>query len=212
MDGSVPVVIVYRSRLLRDGLCGLLAQRADVRVVAAVGSVTEALEHPVGEDHVMVCDHATVEKEARMVRSLPQTRPQARILVINVPEDEDAIVDCVGVGASGCILADASLEEVVEAIRCVWHGTPAMSARCITSLFRYVARLRGGGSLPPTVNLTRRERQILELIVEGLTNKEIAQRLYLQPQTVKNYVHQVLQKLDVHSRLEAVRRMRVSAS
>jgi DNA-binding NarL/FixJ family response regulator len=78
----------------------------------------------------------------------------------------------------------------------------------VTTLFSYVARLKNGQSAGQRSALTAREEQVLELILKGLSNKEIAQALYLQPQTVKNYVHQVLQKLNLRNRLELIRSRR----
>jgi two-component system response regulator DesR len=78
----------------------------------------------------------------------------------------------------------------------------------ITSLFSYVASLQAGEDRLPPTPLTKREEQILQLIAEGLSNKEIAQKLYLQPQTVKNYVHLILQKLDLRSRLDVIKFLR----
>ncbi len=210
MDERVPVALVYASRLLREGMRDLLERQPDVRVVGVFSDLRAVLARPAADEHVLLCDLATVQKEPELTRRLREALPLARVVFLNVPEDEDAVVECVGAGAFGCILQDASLEEVLEGIREVWHGTPAMSPRCLTFLFRYVAKTRSGAAPPSDAGLTRRERQILELIAEGLTNKEIAQRLCLQPQTVKNYVHQVLQKLEVRSRLEAIRRMRAS--
>jgi len=209
VEDAIPVGIVHGSRMIRDGIRDLLRPHADVRVVDTFGTLGEALARAVAEDHVLLCDLATVHREGPdVLRDVHRRAPQARLLIFNVTDDEGTIVECIGVGAAGCILQDASLDELVQGIHSVWHGTPVMSPRCIVSLFSYVARLRAGEGVPPSLNLTRREAQILELVAEGLSNKEIAQRLFLQPQTVKNYVHLVLQKLDVHSRLEAMRLLR----
>lgn len=209
MEGSIPVGIVHGSRLIRDGIGELLGRQAGVHIAGTFGDIQELLERPVENGHVLLCDFFALRAiEPDLMKELRKRIPHAKILIFSASDDPETIVECAGVGASGCILQDASLEELLDAIRSVWRGTPVMSPRCIISLFNYVAKVRAGDELPASLNLTRRETEILEFITEGLSNKEIALRLYLQPQTVKNYVHLVLQKLDVHSRLEAIRLVR----
>jgi DNA-binding NarL/FixJ family response regulator len=134
--------------------------------------------------------------------------PGAKILMFNVTDDDQAIIECVRIGASGCVLQDASLEELVDAVRSLAQGKPSASPRVLTSLFSYVASLRDEDHPALVPKLTEREEQILQLMAEGLSNQEIARKLFLQPQTVKNYVHLLFQKLDVHSRLEVIRSLR----
>jgi len=209
MAERIPIAIVHGSRLIREGMRDLLGRHPGLEVRATFSEAGEILERAPEGDHVLVYDVGTAHHEGHArVAELHQRLPQARILMVNVSDDDRIIIECLRMGASGCILQDASLEELVEAIRSVWRGTPAMSPRCITSLFSYVARLQDGQPPAPSVRLTRREEQILQLIAEGLSNKEIAVKLFLQPQTVKNYVHLILQKLDMHSRLDVMRLLR----
>ena len=105
-------------------------------------------------------------------------------------------------------LRDASVQDLIAAVRAVRDGKPPLSLRVITSLFAYVASLRDDPEAPAPEALTPREREILALLAEGLSNKEIAERLVLQPQTVKNYGHAVMQKLGLHSRLELIKSYR----
>jgi DNA-binding NarL/FixJ family response regulator len=97
---------------------------------------------------------------------------------------------------------------VLAAIRSLADGTPPASPRVVTSLFSYVASLQHDEQPALAPTLTPREEQILELLAEGFSNREIAGRLFLQPQTVKNYVHMVLQKMNMRSRLDVIRRLR----
>ncbi len=106
------------------------------------------------------------------------------------------------------ILQDASQEELLAAIQSLARGTPHPSPRVINSLFSEVASLQAGEDRLPPTPLTKREEQILQLVAEGLSNKEIAQKLFLQSQTVKNYVHLILQKLDLRSRLDVIKFLR----
>jgi len=209
--GPVPVGIVHASPLIRDAVAGLLSQRSEVRVVATFGSGRDVLATPVTGEYVLLYDLATHKADGMAVLgALRQHLPGGKILIWGVADDDQAIVECVRAGAAGCVLQGASTDDLVAAVRSLAEGIPPASPRVVTTLFRYVARLQAGESLPPVEALTRREEQILQLLVEGLSNKEIAQRLYLRPQTVKNYVHLVLQKLNLRSRLEVIRMFRAS--
>lgn len=203
-----PVGVVHGSRLLREGIGGLLA-RAGVEVMASFAGGREVLAAGLPADCLLLYDLATARADgADVVSELHRRLPGAKILMFNVSDDDRAIVECVRVGASGCVLQDASLEDLLAAIHSLASGTPAHSPRVITSLFTYVAQLAAGEERPAPTPLTPREEQILALLLEGLSNKEIADRLVLQPQTVKNYVHLVLEKLGLRDRLEAIRTLR----
>jgi len=205
----IPVGIVQASRLIREGVRDLLSRQEELRVVGAFEGAQEVLANPVPGDHILIYDLATARRDGpARILELHSRLPQAKILMFNVNDDDEAIIECVRVGASGCILQDATLDDLLMAIRSLARGTPHFSPRVITSLFSYVASLQAGEDRLPPTPLTPREEQVLQLVAQGLSNKEIGQTLYLRPQTVKNYVHVILQKLDAHSRLELIRRLR----
>jgi DNA-binding NarL/FixJ family response regulator len=209
MQETISIEIIHASGLIRDGIKDLLSRQPDVRVAGAFDSARDVLERPVGGDHILLYDLGTSHQDGpALMAELRNRLPQAKILVFGVADDDAAIIECIRAGASGCILQNASLDDLLEAIRSLAHGTPPISPRVLTTLFSYVARLQAGDDRPPPSPLTPREEQILQLIAEGLTNKEIAQQLYLQPQTVKNYVHLILQKLNLRSRFEVIRSLR----
>jgi DNA-binding NarL/FixJ family response regulator len=197
--------IVHSSALLREGL-GNLLRHADVRVAGLFAGAAELRSKPPLAAAILLYDLATAHQDGPAeITRLHDEQRQVRIVMINVPDDDQAIIECVRAGAAGCILQDASLDDLLSAIRNLVAGTPVTSTRVVTSLFSYVA---GKGSQPeiaPPVRLTAREEQILALMADTMSNREIARRLFLQPQTVKNYVHIIFQKLDVHDRLELLR-------
>jgi DNA-binding NarL/FixJ family response regulator len=205
------VVVIHASPLIRDGMAELLGRQADIRVAGAFGSAAAAAMADTDTAAIVLYDQATSRHDG--VDALQELRtkvPGVRILLFGVPDEDQAIIECVRSGAAGCMLLDAAVEDLVGAIRSVAAGTPPASARVLTTLFSYVAHLKNGQTAAPLSALTSREEQILELILKGLSNKEIAQTLYLQPQTVKNYVHQVLQKLNLRTRFELIRSQRTA--
>jgi two-component system response regulator DevR len=205
----IRVAVIHGGRLIRDGMAELLGHEAAVRMVGTFASAREARAALAdGGDRVVLYDLDTAHQDgAAEVMSLRE-QPGGRILFFNVADDDAAIIECIQTGASGCVLQDASIQDLVAAIRSVGNGAPPLSPRVITTLFRYVAGLTAGTAVPGPEKLTTREQEILALITEGLSNKEIAERLVLQPQTVKNYVHLVMQKLGVRSRFAFMRSMR----
>lgn len=205
----VTVVIVHQSPVLRAGLAEILGRRPDVQLGGDFASAADLLERPLPGEHVLLYDLGAAHRDGvALLREIRGRVPQARVLMFNVTDDDRAIIECVQVGAAGCVLEDASLEEIVSAIHSLAGGSPPASPRVITSLFRYVASLSSGEDPLPAERMTAREEQVLALLAEGLSNKEIAQRVHLQPQTVKNYAHVIFQKLDVHSRLDLLRALR----
>jgi DNA-binding NarL/FixJ family response regulator len=121
-----------------------------------------------------------------------------------IPSQLD-IIEFVEAGAAGFILKDATIEDVLETIRSVARGRRVLPPLLTGSLFTHVieqALRRGKGTLPDAVRMTKREREIIVLIADGMSNKEIAQRLNLSTYTVKSHVHNILEKMALHSRLQ----------
>jgi DNA-binding NarL/FixJ family response regulator len=199
--GTVAVAIVHSSPPIREGLAGLIAGRTDLRVVGVHPSLA-AMRADGGGADVVLCDLAAAQAGD------PDGEAPVRLLVFNVPDEDRTIIDCVQVGASGCVLQEADLDEVVASIQAVAAGVAPCSARVVTSLFRYVASRRDEDHPVVAPSLTGREEQVFRLVAEGLSNGQIAERLGLRPQTVKNHVRRVFEKLDVHSRLELIGSLR----
>ena len=198
---TVAVAIVHGSPPVREGLAELLGRQPDLRVVGVHASLTDAWESETDPAGVVLCDLAAATAD-------PQPGPAGRLLVFNVADEDRTIIDCVQVGASGCVLQDADLDEMVASIHAVAAGVAPCSARVVTSLFRYVASRRDERHPVLSPSLTGREEEVLRLVAAGLSNGQIAGQLGLRPQTVKNHVRRVFEKLDVHSRLELLGALR----
>jgi DNA-binding NarL/FixJ family response regulator len=194
---TIAVAIVHGSPPIREGLAELLGRQPDLRVVAVRATLAAIRETGVDAD-IVLCDLAAA------LADVAAANAAARLLVFNVSDEDRSIIECVQVGASGCVLEDAELDELVAGIRAVAAGATPSSARVVTSLFRYVAGRRNADHPVLAPSLTGREEEVLLLVAEGLSNRQIAERLGLRPQTVKNHVGRVFEKLDVHSRLELI--------
>lgn len=209
MTGSIRVFVADDNRLLREGLVSMLGEEEGIAVVGAASSGNGALakiKHLLPD--VALVDMGMPEKDGIAVtRVLRQETPQVRVIILGVVDLTDEIMRCIEAGAAGYALKADSLGDLVEAIRAVHRGESLCSPRVAASLFSRVAELAGGRilSIPPgSVKLTARELEIVKAIADGLSNKEIAQRLFIETQTVKNHIHNILDKLQLHSRLDAV--------
>ncbi len=209
MTESIKVFIADDNRLLREGLATMLAEEEGIVVVGAVASGSEAVEK-IKElrPDVALIDIGMPDKDGiEVTRALHEACPEVKVIVLGMLDLTEEIMACIEAGATGYILKESSFEELVETIRSVHKGESFCSPKMTASLFSRVAELASQRlpSLPPgSVKLTSRELEIINLIAEGLSNKEIAQRLFIASQTVKNHVHNILDKLQLHNRFEAV--------
>jgi two-component system, NarL family, nitrate/nitrite response regulator NarL len=209
MGASIRVVIIHPSRLLREGLAFAL-DRGKISVVAARSSVEELWPQLAELDpHVFVLDLGLPSRDGLAhARALNQAMPLAAIVMMGLGDLEGDVVACCEAGATGFLLRDASLQDVGDHVQAVANGeapvTPRIAALLSARLrdrARELQRLHRLG----TARLTRRELEVIRLIDEHLSNKEIASRMNIEPQTVKNHVHNILEKLELHGRYAAVR-------
>src|SRR5262245_26085623 len=178
-------------------------------VAATASGVDEAVralrEH---EPDVVLIDMA-IPDNTWVVRALVAAVPGTRVVALAVPEVEREVLACAEAGVAGYVTRDGSLEDVVAAVESAARGELLCSPRMAATLFQRVATLALERS-PESIEsrLTTRELEILDLIDQGLSNKEIARRLTIELSTVKNHVHNILEKLNVSRRSEAAARAR----
>ena len=207
MGEAIRVVVIHRKRLWREGLTFVLSQQQNITVVGSVAKASEILEEIEGlRPEVILIDFSLPERdgigEARLIR---KTCSGVKILMIGLPELEADILACIEAGAAGYLPQEASLADLLNNIQAVVAGEAFCSPRVAGFLFSRIAegaRARERLQALGLVHLTHREREIIALIEEGLSNKEIAVRLRVELQTVKNHVHNVLEKFQCHSRRE----------
>lgn len=184
------VFIVAANLFFRESLAYLLRTTDDVSVLGAVEYSKNALEqisklHP----NVIVLSPDWQDTEFQATRAIRDVDPLAKVLMIAMDNDERVFFKAVRAGAVGYLLKNASAEEIVEAVRTVHDNFVVCPRRLERVLFDYVATNSNAHA-----ELTQRERQLITLIGQGLTNKEIAARLHISEQTVKNHVHRMLRK------------------
>ena len=215
VSGPTRVVVVADVRLYREGLAGNLASRSDLAVVGSAGYHDEALALiATTGPHVVVLDMA-MRESLQAVRAIRTQDPSVSIVAFAVDESDGNIFACAEAGVAGYVPCDGSTDDLVEAIHSCTRGELICSPRIAAMLFRRLGSLAGrgdqrteGSSLTERFRLTGREQQIVGLIDAGLSNKEISQQLNIEVATVKNHVHNILEKLHVATRGEAAARLR----
>lgn len=201
---NIRLFILAEVRLYREGMTQSLSSRNRLTVVGAVGTLEETLALlDAGTPDAIVVDMATRDALSA-IRTLRDRAPAIPLVGLGVDEVEGEILACAEAGLAGYVPCDASLDELVARIESVCRGELVCTPKIAASLFRRLALPRPGISPPlKSLTLTVRERDVLALIDAGLSNKEIASRLNIEVSTVKNHVHNVLDKLHVTSRAEA---------
>lgn len=190
----IKLFIVDDHEMMRLGLSQALSKESDIAVVGEAAGFDEALAllELVETDVALLDVRLPVRSGIELCREIVVRQPSIRCLIYTSTPGDGPLQEAILAGASGYLLKDASRDDLVEAVRRVGSGQslidPAVTARLISAL-------REGSD--PVARLTEQERNVLDLIGEGLTNREIAERLFLAEQTVKNYVSRVLMKLDM---------------
>ena len=208
------VFVLAQNRLLREALAHILDKKSDLTVVGASALSPLSLEQIMETaPDVLVIDHFTVaEANREFVHEAQRCVPELKLVMIGMDSDEQTFMYLVREGALGYVLKDASAIEVVNTVRSVASGEAVCPPQLNKALFRYVARQLNqipSFGVKASLGLTNREQQLVELIGRGLTNKEIASRLNLADQTVRNHVHRMLRKVGATDRLAVVEICRI---
>ncbi|MEP6571204.1 MAG: response regulator transcription factor [Gemmatimonadota bacterium] len=204
---TISLVLVDDNRLLREGIAALIHSQPGFKVVAASDDVAEALRtvRDASPD-VVLLDYGLEDHDSlSLTATVHAESPGTRIILMGLMPLQEEVANYVRAGASGFIMKDASFEDFFATIRAVAGGAEILPQALTNSLFSQIAK--NAASVPKTrvleaVRMTNRERQVIDLLGEGLSNKEIASRLNIAVHTVKSHVHNLLEKLALHSRLE----------
>jgi DNA-binding NarL/FixJ family response regulator len=204
----IRVVVVDDQELFRRGLVMLLSVEDDIEVVgeASDGDGATELAAAAVPDVVLLDVRMPRSSGIEACAAIKEVAPTANIIMLTMSDDEDDLYDAIKSGAAGYLLKDASIEQVAQAIRLVADGqsliSPSMAVKLLDE-FKSIAS-RGSRSDPIAPRLTERELEVLKLVARGLGNKDIAKDLFISENTVKNHIRNILEKLQLHSRMEAV--------
>jgi len=201
----ISVAVIEDNRLVREGITALLNQLPDLRVVAGGDSEDTAALNTVHPQVVLLDLGLRNGDSLRIAEKVRKEFPSSKIIVMDLLPIHEDIVEFVNAGVSGFIMKDATLDDLVRTIRSVAEGVNVLPPQMTGSLFSQIARdavARGRPEVLESVRMTPRERQVINLIAEGLGNKEIATRLHIATHTVKSHVRNVMEKLMLHTRLQ----------
>jgi DNA-binding NarL/FixJ family response regulator len=206
---KIQILLVEDNRLLREGLTVMLKEQADLLVVASSGNSDAVLQAKRLKPVVILLDlELRSQNSLRLLGLLKKNAPKARVIGMDLVPVQEELVQYVEAGVCGFVLKDATFDDFLRTIRAVAQGVDVLPPSLTGSLFSQIvdrATRKRKGNPFTAVRMTGREREVVALIAEGLSNKEIAQRLHLATDTVKSHVHNILEKLALHTRLEIAR-------
>ena len=205
--GAIALVLIDDNRLLREGIVAMVSSQPGFKVLAASADAAEALKkvREAKPDIVLVDFGLEDHDSLSLTATVHAEVPEAKVIVMGLQPVQEDVAQYVRAGARGFIMKDASFEEFFTTIRAVAGGAQVLPSQLTDSLFTQIVRNAGSkdkARAVEAVRLTSRERQVIDLLGEGLSNKEISARLQIAVHTVKSHVHNVLEKLALHSRLE----------
>jgi two-component system, NarL family, nitrate/nitrite response regulator NarL len=203
----VRVFIASDARVYREGLSRLVATEDALELAGSAGTAESPSALRRGTRSEVVLVDVTQRSELTVAREIASAAGRAHVVVLVAPGRDDDLLAWAGAGASGFLSWEASSQELVEVLRRAAHGESPCSPDVAERFVRREREKRGEDSAS-TGSLTKREAQIAELVVDGLSNKAIASSLSIELATVKNHVHKILEKLSVHSRGEAAAKLR----
>jgi DNA-binding NarL/FixJ family response regulator len=201
----IRVLVVDDHALFRRGLEMVLEQEPDIEVVGEASDGAEALEQAIETTPDVVLMDVRMPRRGGIdaCTAIKDAVPSTKIIMLTISDEEADLYDAIKAGAMGYLLKEISIEEVASAIRAVHGGqsliSPSMASKLLNEFASMIKRTDERQQVP-----TDREMEVLRLVAKGLNNRDIAKQLYISENTVKNHIRNILEKLQLHSRMEAV--------
>ena len=206
---TLRVLVCDDHALFRRGLQMVLEQEHDLELVgeAADGEEVVVRAQELMPDVILMDVRMPRMSGIAAAREIKEALPHVKILMLTISDDEADLYEAIKAGASGYLLKEIPIEEVAQAIRSVWAGqsriSPSMASKLLTE-FAAMSKATEEKPQMPAPRLTEREMEVLRLVAQGLNNRDIAAKLFISENTVKNHIRNILDKLHLHSRMEAV--------
>lgn len=206
---KIRLLIIEDNRLLRDGLTDVLKKEPDFKVIAGIQTDEEILSKiQTSEIDVVLLDLGLQSYDSLdVVKLFRKNNKDVKVVLMGLVATHSEVLDFVECGVKGFILKNATVTDFLTTIRSVAKGEKVLPAYLTDSLFAQIVEQslngpEGEKKILDSVKMTQREKEVIDLIADGLTNKEIAQKLYISPFTIKSHVHNILEKLTLNSRLQ----------
>lgn len=213
---KIRILLIEDNRLLRDGIASMIKKKPDMHVVATVGNGENILlmMGKLKPDIMLLDLGLRSQNSLHIVKLIKKNFPETKIIAMDLIPLQSDVFEFVQAGVSGFILKDANVTEFFKTIRSVYKGAQVLPPHLTGSLFSQIIEHAVSGFKPSAiaeaVRMTKRERQVIELIADGNTNKEIAQSLHLSTHTVKSHVHNILEKLSLNTRVQIAKHAHLS--
>jgi DNA-binding NarL/FixJ family response regulator len=206
----IRVLVVDDHALFRRGLQMVLGAEDDIEVVGEASDGTEALKVAAETTPDIVLMDVRMPRRGGIdaTMAIKDAVPSTKIIMLTISDEEGDLFDAIKAGAMGYLLKEISIEEVASAVRAVFTGqsliSPSMASKLLNEFATMVRKDDDRQQQVPTPRLTDREMEVLKLVAKGMNNRDIAKKLFISENTVKNHIRNILEKLQLHSRMEAV--------
>ncbi len=213
---KIRILLIEDNRLLREGISTLLKKQPDMNVVTTVGNGENilALIGKLTPNIVLLDLGLRSQNSLEVVKLVKKNFPETKIIVMDLIPLQADVFEYVQAGVAGFMLKNINVTEFLKTIRSVYEGAQVLPPNLTGSLFLQIVEQAINGAKPSliddSVRMTKREKQVIELIADGFTNKEIAQKLHLSTYTVKSHVHNILEKLTLHTRVQIAKHAHLS--
>ena len=204
---KIRLLLIEDNRLLREGIVEILKHHKDIAIIAASGDGKNLLPiiQKLKPNVVLLDLGLRSQNSLHIVEKVKKEFSQAKIIVMDLAPVQADILQYVKAGANGFILKDASLNDLLITIRTVAEGSTVLPPLLVDSLFSQIvdhAVREGKSKLKEAVRMTKREREVIKFLGEGMSNREIGQKIRVSTYTIKSHIHNIMEKLALHTRLE----------